>query len=92
MSRATAYNRQATIQHYANAYVELDRIRRRADEQQAAFKRWIERIAVAERAGEPDLAAAARERALRAAKLEIELRSTIARMERDINALRELAR
>ena len=77
---------------YVDMYVATARVRRRADEAQAEFDRWVKRIALAERVGQPDLAHLARQRALRAAEREVRLRAFLTAQEERIEDAQELAR
>lgn len=83
--------RRVAARSYVESYVALDRIRRIADRQHASFERWLSRIELAARRGQPELAALARRQALRAAELEADLRRIQAEMQQDVERLRDLA-
>ncbi len=68
-------------QAYLQLAVERDRTRRQAERYAHESQRWIERIALAKRCGESELASQARERALQTAQAEIRLRGELARQE-----------
>lgn len=77
---------------YMEMYVANAKLRRRADEAQAESERWISRVALANRVGQPDLARLARERALRAAEREVRLRAFLTTHADSLEYVRELAR
>ncbi len=77
---------------YVDMYVTTAKLRRRADEAQAEYERWIQRIALAERVGQPELAHLARRRALRAAEREVHLRAFLTTQAERIEYIQELAR
>ncbi len=77
---------------YVDMYVATAKLRRRADEAQAEFERWMQRIALAERVGQPELAHLARQRALRAAEREVQIRAFLTTQTERIESIQELAR
>jgi hypothetical protein len=77
---------------YVDMYVATAKVRRRADEAQAEFERWTDRIALAKRVGQPELAHLARQRAIRAAEREVRLRAFLATQTDRIEYIQELAR
>jgi phage shock protein A len=79
-------------QAYVEMHVTTARLRRRADAAQAESERWIDRIKLAKRLGETELAGLARERALRAAEREVKLRAFLALQDERLEYVRELAR
>lgn len=68
-------------QAYLQLAVERDRTRRQAERYAHESQRWTERLTLAKRCGEPELATQARERALQTAQAEIQLRRELVRQE-----------
>ena len=75
---------------YVDMYVANDRLRRRTDAAEADWDRWVERVELAKRVDEPELAELARRRALQAAEREIDMRVQLGKNRQRLRSLRKL--